>query len=167
MEKRWLMIFIVGVFLVGLISADVWDGYPQPIWTDSMDAIKTDFRNGGTDVQRTVDAMNDLGATALFKSFGSQDQYNWMINFLEITNDTNIKVWARMGFWLNDTSGDWGCTDWPYRVNNPPYPSGYHNCSIWARHMANLSLKYPNLEAFFIDDLHPFKTGRDDYITPD
>jgi len=153
MFKRGLFV-VIGILIVTIfVSADVWDDRPMVIWPDNL--MMNDGRDGGINYQETVDAMHDMGANTLMFIMNADWKYPQLLALLENTKDTDIKVWVQMRFWIN-SYGAWGC-------NGPPVT----DCTEWVKNMSRLSLQYPNLEAFFIDDFHPFKPARSSVLTPD
>ncbi|HOG06051.1 MAG TPA: hypothetical protein PLD74_11380 [Prolixibacteraceae bacterium] len=121
---------------------EFWNPKPVVIWTYQHQLIFEDGRNGNVDYARTAEAMQDLGATAIFQPIKTQQQYNNLIYHLEQIKNTDIRIIIQTG----------------------------HNCVLEAmpgsdcvqvvKNLANLSLQYPNLVGICLDDLHPTRTNK-------
>lgn len=142
--KKAVLIFLT-FFFVPAVAADVWDGYPVILWTEQGVLVNTDGRNGVPDVERTVAAMHDIGATAFYVHVKRQRDFDKAKSYLEKFKDTDIKTWIV-------TNG--------HCYGLEPYPK---DCKSWAKEIATLSLTYPNLEAYTLDDYDPAKRSK----TPD
>lgn len=124
---------------------------PVVLWPYQLQPVCHDGRNDCPDIQRTAQAINDLGATALYLPIGTSGQYSKLISFLENSQETDIKVWVRAHH---------SCMQEP-----PPYKGEFRgDCTNWITHLAELSKTYPNLEAVHFDDLHPLR--HPDIATP-
>ncbi len=130
-----------------LESSVFWKRKPVVLWTYQHQLILKDGRNGEIDIERTVSALKDLGATAVFQRLGTEYRYNNFINLLKSTKHTDIKIYIIMNHHCN--------------AEPSPYKG---NCTLWIEHLAELSLEYPNLEVVVFDDLHP--TTNPEKLTP-
>lgn len=131
----------------GQNGIDSWNPKPVGVWTMQQRLITDDGRNGELNLARTLEALNDLGANAIFQPIGTSAQYYNLINLLDQLKGTNIKVWVQTH---------------RYCKADPPQLNG--DCLAWVKHLATLSLQYPNLKAIVLDDLHPDTDPT--YITP-
>jgi hypothetical protein len=129
------LVFVLS-FFSSFVAADVWDGYPVILWTNQGSLIQSDGRNGNVDVQRTVDAFHDMGATAFYIHFDSGNNYEKLNSYLEKFKNTDIKTWVVMNGQCWDVQ---------------PYPK---DCKTHMRELAKVSLNYPNFEAVTLDDYH-------------
>lgn len=138
MQKR---LFIFLLLCSGAI-ADVWDGYPVVIWPIQNHLVNNDGRNDGVNVQKTAEAMHDLGATTFTYHVTTESAYNGLINTLKSFKDTDIKTWAVVGprCWFKDG-----------------YEPFYMDCVAVAEAFAELSLEYPNFELVIFDDYYPLE----------
>jgi len=137
-EKTLYISVFFALLCLPVSFADVWDSNPVILWTYQYFPIMEDGRNGDPDFQRTEDALHDIGATGMFLGLGRKSQYDGFLYFLEQSKNTDIKIWIAMSH---------TCWEEP-----EPYQD---DCTNWIRHLAELSLTYPNLEAVVFDDLHP------------
>lgn len=113
---------------IRIVEAEGWK-YTKVLWTEPI------LKDGEpeTDFKETEEAVYNLNADAItyiMSYFG----YENLENFL---NETKLEVWCVLD-----------------PVGNEPFGNDFE---AWAEYFANISLKYPNLKAFTIDDLHPYQ----------
>ncbi len=120
-------------------AANIWDTKPVVVWSYQHQLISKDGRSGGMDIEKSVNALKDLGATGIFLPIGTEQQYNTLMWFLEQTKNTDLKVYVQTGARCNAVF--------------PPEYAG--DCVKWAKHLATKSLTYPNLVCLTADDLRP------------
>ena len=129
---------VSGTAIIKIVEKKEWDECPKVMCTYP---IREDARNGNVNAEKTVQALKDIGANTLVFFLGNEERYNNFISFLNQTKDSDIKIWAGLPP---------RCEDW---YGSPCYPYG-GDYEAWAEFFANLSLEYPQLEAFTIDDFH-------------
>jgi hypothetical protein len=98
--------------------------------------------NGHMDLKRLVSELTDLGANAYSFLIHAKTDWEDLHDFLPLARQNNIKVWITL---LPPTES-------PPRYGNSysePYRLDFNR---WADEIAKLSLRYPNLVAWSVDD---------------
>ena len=132
-----------GNALIRIVEERDWSDFPKLMWTSP---VMDDGRGGNINEEKTAQAVFDLGGESITVGLSSEDRYTDMLYMLEQGQGSDLKVWARLPP---------GCED--YYGGNPCYPFE-DDYVAWAEDLANLSLYYPQLEAWTVDDMHPHKT---------
>ncbi|MCD4740104.1 LamG domain-containing protein, partial [archaeon] len=138
-----------GTARIRIVERLPWRDFHTFMWSKP---VMTDGRDGDVNEEKTAQAVADLGAEAVTVGLNSEKRYNYFISMLEQGVGSDLKVWARLPP---------HCEDW-YGGKCYPYEDDY---VAWAEHLANLSLQYPQLEAWTVDDMHPHSTKfSSDYV---
>jgi hypothetical protein len=138
--KRYLFCVFVLISIFPFCFAADWDEDIVLTWPIQGWLVNNDGRNGGVNVEKTVEAMNDLGVTGFTKHVKTKASYDGLVSYLEMFEGTGIKIWVVSG-------------------GNCYFSDGYEkyntNCVALAKDLAQLSLDYPHLEGWIRDDYYP------------
>lgn len=129
-----------GIGKIHIVYEERWSGKPRICYSCDLVRRNLEQTSGANDVdyQKTEVAARTLGLSGLTHHIPYK---NGAAELEGLLKETDLEIWASI-----------------YSVGpenaslNRPFGADYEK---WAEYFANLSLKYPNLKAFLMDDFHP------------
>lgn len=128
-------------------GAGFWGQETVVMWPYKEHFVNNDGKAGGINVEKTAAAMHDVGITGFTAFVRSGSELEEVIAKLEMFKDTDIKTWA---------------------VSSGLCKVISMTCPELSEELAKLSLEYPNLQVYLLDDYHPLDQKKIDAgLTPE